>query len=203
MAFANSMWSRRGSTKVVVVLVCCGIALAAVVFWPKRMPFSINPRYAGCYWGNDWVGRHFYRVIVNDEPLGWWEANVSRPGYNRYRGYYPDGTLREEGEIMVTYLLANPEPFADVHQVKWGKYYRPDGTLGSEVRDGTGEQTWWYLNGKPRWRLAVREGKRVLLEHWDETGDREYREWYDDSGKTSRFERRAKGQIIQESKGKK
>jgi len=127
--------------------------------------------YQGYYWGNNgFIGRHFYRIVANEGDYGYWEVEVRGAGWNRYRGYYPDGSLREEGEIDVSYRGIPPEPQPDHHNVKWGNYYRPDGTLGARVRDGTGEQILWYPNGRLRWKLVLKDYKRIAFEHWTDGG---------------------------------
>ncbi len=89
----------------IVILLGCGCVIAMVVLGPKHVPLSLNPTmFTGYYWGNDgFLGRHFYAVVANEGTYGYWEVDVKGPGWNRYRGYYPDGTLREEGELDVTY----------------------------------------------------------------------------------------------------
>ncbi len=156
----------------VLLLLLGGSSIAWAVFRPKQVPLSLNPAiYTGYYWGNDgFLGRHFYAVVADEGRNGYWEVEVKGPGWNRYRGYYPDGTLREVGEIHVEYSNYPPEPHPDEHNVKWGNYYRPDGTIGAQIRDGTGEQVLWYPDGKLRWKLVLRDYKRVMDELWAEDG---------------------------------
>lgn len=150
----------------------CFLAIAIPLFGPKEIPLSMNPRmFTGYYWGNDSIlGRHFYKVRADEGSFGYWEVEVKGSGYSSYRGYYPDGTIREIGEIMVKFGDIPPEPQPDETDVKWGKYFRPDGTLASEVQDGTGEMTLWHPNGQIRWRLILKDYERVEHEHWDQDG---------------------------------
>ena len=158
---------------------------AIAALWQKQVPLQMNPdMYTGYYWGDDgYLGRHFFAVRVNEGTYGHWEVDIERPGWNRYRGFYPDGTLREEGEIDVTYGDAPPEPQPDQLLVKWGRYYRPDGSLSGEIRDGTGEQVIWYPDGKLRWRLVLRDYKRVMHELWAPDGKLVSKKGYDDEGR--------------------
>lgn len=127
--------------------------------------------FIGCYWGDDgFFGRHYYSVFANEGINGYLEFDVKVVGWNRYRAFYPDGVLREEGEIDVSLTGLPKVPFPDQHKVKWGNYYRPDGSLGSTVRDGTGEQMIWYPNGQLRWKLVLKNYERVSLEMWSEQG---------------------------------
>jgi hypothetical protein len=163
----------RSLSKILLVLMLLAgtCAAASIVFWPKTTPLSLNPNiFTGYYWGNDFLGRYFYRVVASEGPYGYWEVDAKAPGYNSYRGYYADGKLREEGEIKVTYRGLPPEPQPDNSDVKWANYYRPDGSLGGQVRDGTGEQILWYPDGKLRWKLVVKNFQRVSHEHWAPDG---------------------------------
>lgn len=156
----------------ITILFGAGSILWLVVFREKKTPLTLNPdMYTGYYWGDDrYLGRHFYRIEVTEGKHGYWEVQVQGEGWSPYRGYYPNGTLREEGEIYVSYHGSPPEPSPDETRVKWGKYYRPDGTLAAEVKDGTGEQILWYPNGQMRWRQILKDYKRVLYEMWNEEG---------------------------------
>ena len=46
-------------------------------------------------------------------------------------------------------------PFPDWHDLKWAKCYKPDGSLGSEVIDGTGTQMIWAQDGTKIWELEL------------------------------------------------
>ncbi len=156
---------------IVFVLVAASCAAAYIVFSPKKTPLSLNPDiFTGYYWGNDFLGRHYYRVVAADEPYGYWKVDVHGPGYNSYQGYYGNGKLREEGAIKVTFRCLPPEPQPDNGDVEWANYYRPDGTLGAQIRDGTGEQIFWYPDGTVRWKLVVKNFQPVSHEMWGPDG---------------------------------
>ena len=87
--------------------------------------------------------------------------------YADYKGYYASGQLKEEGKIFVE---CYDQPFPDRHMVWEGKYYRPDGTLGSTVSQGTGTQTLWYPNGQVMWELELVNGKRVHCKQFMDDG---------------------------------
>ncbi len=180
----------------------CGLCVATlsiiavgVESWPKATPLSLNPNvFVGYYWGGGLLGKHFYRVVANEGLYGHWEvAFRGNPGYYAYRGYYPDGTIREEGEIYVGLSGLPLEPIPNTSDVKWGNYYTPDGKLGSQVRDGTGEQKFWYPNGKLRWRLVLRDHRMVLDETWLDDGKLFSKERYGDSGQVTRVEKGISG----------
>lgn len=150
----------------------CASAVFSVLRKPQHVPLALNPNmYIGCYWGDDWLfGRHFYSVVANEGDYGYWEVQASQEGWSPYRGYYPNGVLREEGEIYVTYAGSPAEPTPDQHNIRWGNYYRPDGMLGATVRDGSGKQMLWYPDGTLRWKLVLTNYNRVRHELWAEDG---------------------------------
>jgi hypothetical protein len=146
-------------------------------WWPKSQPLSINRSfYTGYYRGlgirddASYLGKQFYRLVVKDGPYGFWEVDYARPGYNPYRGYYPDGTCREVGECLVEWNGGSGDPAPDNHDVRSGKYFRPDGTLASEVVNGTGTQTLWYPDGRKRWELVLEKYQRRRHSMWYEGG---------------------------------
>ena len=152
------------------------IVLAGLWWLPKSRPLSINPDYIGHYRGlgliksPDFFGMHFYRISVMDGENGHCEVDCGASGYNQYRGFYPNGVCREEGECFVEMNGSLIEPVPDLHNVRSAKYYKPDGTLGSEVTDGTGTQTYWYPDGIKRWELVLDDYKRSELKTWYANG---------------------------------
>lgn len=163
--------------KLLLVPAVVSIVLAGLWWWPKSQPLSINEDvYTGYYRGlglsdgTGFYGKQFFRLVVDDGTNGYWEVDYSQPGYNSYCGFYPNGTCREVGECFVEINGGDLDPAPDSNDVKSGKYYKPDGTLGSEVADGTGTQTLWYLDGKKRWELVLHDYKRVQHSVWYENG---------------------------------
>lgn len=81
-------------------------------------------------------GRNYYQLrLASRRPEdGLTDVFYRREGWNAFRGTYPDGTLREEGEcwVMLNYGI---EPFVNFHNVKNGKYYDPHGSLGGRDRE--------------------------------------------------------------------
>jgi hypothetical protein len=168
----------RLRVRTALLLVAIGACIAgAIINYPRSMPLPINESmYTGYYTGLGLtddvspVGRRFYRVHVEDKPCGYWEVDFRAAGYNPYRGYYPSGVLRESGECLVEILGSPRYPAPDNHAIRNARFYRPDGMLGSVVEDGTGVQTYWYPDGKLRWRLELRDYVRVQSELWDQNG---------------------------------
>jgi hypothetical protein len=166
-------WIRSHLT-ICVVLAIVVVTLSGLIAWinsPKSIPLRYSPTiFTGHYRGNEIIGQKFFKVVCNEGNLGYWEVEINEPGWNRYRGYYPNGILSQEGEINVPFGDNPPEPQPDHSDVKWGKYYKPDGTLSSEIQNGTGEQILWFPNGNIRWKMVLKDYKRVKVEMWAEDG---------------------------------
>ncbi|MCA9187661.1 MAG: hypothetical protein KDA99_18660 [Planctomycetales bacterium] len=171
------------------------LTMAGVWWWPKSQPLSINEEfYTGHYRGlgltngTSFFGKRFFRLVVQDGKCGYWEVDYGEPGYNAYRGFYPDGVCREEGECFVEINGGIEDPAPDSSNVRWGKYYKPDGTLDSEVVNGTGTQTFWYPNGTKRWELVLRDYARLRHSMWFDNGQLSQTQHYVDGEVDGKFE---------------
>ena len=69
-----------------------------------------------------------------------------------------------------------------------GKFYKPDGTLGSEVSNGTGTQTLWYPDGTIRWELVLRNYTRFQHSWWFDNGQLIQTQHYVDGEVDGKFE---------------
>jgi hypothetical protein len=161
-----------------------GSFLLGVYMWPKSCILGGGTYngfraqgYVAYYYGfglddNPGIfGRNYYRVRLaprRDED-GFTDVAFAGEGWNSFRGTYPNGTLREEGVCWVM-LNFGTEPFPDLHTVKDGKYYDPNGKFGSEVKDGNGIQTYWSCNGTKVWELELKHYKRVHHAMWYDNG---------------------------------
>ncbi len=148
--------------------------IALGIFWlawhEKSVTMSINRSYTGYYRGLSNSEKRFHRVEVDEGSGVKWIVDIQGEGWNSYRGYYSNGTLREEGEIHVFANGIEKELTPDRHVVRWGRYYKPDGSLGSEIKDGTGDQILWFLNGQICWHMKQVDGKRVSDQMWQPDG---------------------------------
>ena len=150
----------------------CG--LGVLLYWPKSEPLRLNERYYTVYyrglgWNdeNSWLGKRHYKVIQRyDESGVYSEIDFSGEGYNSFRSYYPDGRLSQEGRCYVEIMGSPYQPFPDTHDVPEAKCYKPDGSLGSAVENGTGTQLFWFPDGQLQWRLELKDHERVLCEMW-------------------------------------
>jgi hypothetical protein len=162
-------------------MVCVVASIAWM--WPKSdvLSYDEGRRYFGHFRGFglagncgclQWlVGRSYYSVTY--PPTGRRQDGVTtisaKPGYNYFRGTYPDGTLREEGEGLTEYSYIEPIP--NTYKVRWGKYYHTDGTLGSEIVNGSGTQTYWIPDGTKVWELVLLDQVPVRVSEWYQNGE--------------------------------
>ena len=117
------------------------------------------------------LGKLYYKAQVSEGNYGFWIVSIRSVGkssYCPYKGFYPNGQIKEEGQIFVEW--GSGKPFPDRHMVWNGKYYRPDGTLGSTVSQGTGTQTLWYPNGQLWWELELDNCERVRAQQFSVDG---------------------------------
>ena len=187
-------WIQFSLRTILLLPALVGASLAGLWWWPKSQPLPVNEKYYRGYYrglglvdGPGFPGKDFFRVVVKHIDEGYWEVRFRGAGYSPYRGYYPNGTLREEGECRVEfYGVDQSDPCPDNHDVRWGKYYLPDGRLGSEVRDGSGVQTYWSSNATKVWELELKDFKRRRLTMWKPDGTRLTQEEYDHNGRPLR-----------------
>ncbi|MBN2023060.1 MAG: hypothetical protein JW809_09730 [Pirellulales bacterium] len=167
----------RAALCLVILLIVIGAAIMGACLWPRSCPLSVCPEcYTGYYRGLDiggpgLLGRSFYRLVLppSDEADGWTEIDYRGEGWNAFRGTYPDGTLREEGECRVG-SNGPDDPAPDIHDVKWGKYHDPKGVIVSEIVDGTGRQTYFAADGTKIWELDLKDGQRTRHAMWAPNG---------------------------------
>jgi hypothetical protein len=160
-------------------------AVAVAWAWPKSCPLSLSPSFTGYYrgfglGGVPLLGKVFYRATfpTTSPDDGLTEVSFSARGWNPFRGTYPDGTLREEGVCWVDINGGANDPAPNIHQVQWGKYYDPSGKMVSEIKDGTGIQTYFTRKGVKTWELELKDGERVHLSWWHDTGTLFHTETY-------------------------
>ncbi len=164
------------------------VLLAAVTVWwawPKSQPLDLHPSVIGYYRGlgltdepNLLLGKSYYLVVWPYEDGGHCEIRYQRPGYNRFKGFYENGRVREEGECFVEIMGFDDQPSPDLHNVLWGNYYTPDGSLASSIRDSTGVQTYWTEDSTKTWELELRDFKRLRLTAWYPNGQLVHEQHY-------------------------
>ena len=101
-------------------------------------------------------------------------------GYNPYKAFYSDGSLQQEGECRIKIMGFEYAPYPNWSDLDWAKCYRPDGSLGSEVVDGTGTQTQWMPDGTKVWELELVNHKRVAHTMWYPNGQLQQHQEYRD-----------------------
>lgn len=162
--------------RVLIVVIIALLGLFTWWAWPKSHTLSGSPYHKGHYRGfgiqgleNPVFGKHYYRVTFAYEDT-YMQTEYKGPGYNNFRRRYPDGTLAEEGQCMVELYGSPLQPIPDEHNVLWSKCYKPDGTLCSEVENGTGTQVHWTPQGVRIWELELVNFQRVRHTMWHRNG---------------------------------
>ena len=178
-------------TTATVALVGLVGAGALWVFSEKDIPHSTNEDWiTGHYRGlgqdvesTGLIGYMWTGVTLRFEDGGYWRMDFEEPGFNPFVGYYPDGSVREVGTCMVEMVNSGPVmPSPDFHHVDSSQCYRPDGTLGSEVIDGTGIQTVWSPGGIKLWELHLENHVRTLRRSWHDNGQLQTEQRYEQGG---------------------
>ena len=170
-----------------------GAVLAGLYLWPKSCVLGggtvetgggslTAASNTGYYFGFGLInkpgilfGKNYYRVRLapTADEDGFTDVVFAGEGWNTFRGTYPNGTLREEGVCRVYWngtFSGGLEPDPDLSDVKDGKYYDPTGKLASEVKNGTGVQTYWNCKGIKIWELELKDFKRARVSQWHDDG---------------------------------
>lgn len=163
----------RFSLRTLLVLVAlCAVGVAVPYWIPKSQPLSMEGvgyyRGLGRTNGRGYFGKNWYRIVVQEDGIGYWEVDVNGFGFNPYRGYYDSGVLSEEGMCMV--FENGDDIAADRHDLLHGKFYDPRGKLISEVENGTGKQVLFLPDGTRHWELDLANGKRAQVKIWYPSG---------------------------------
>jgi hypothetical protein len=167
------MKSVLGLTLAILVAV---ILAGLCTYWayPKKITMDVHPSYTGYYRGfglddsQGFFGKRFAKVLWQESD-GYGICWTKKDGYNPYKRWYDNGSIRGEGECLVL-ISGWKQPMVDWNDLKWANCYRPDGSVGSEVRDGTGIQTIWSEPGVKIWELELKDYKRVQLKQWYPSG---------------------------------
>lgn len=168
----------RVLTITVATVIALAGAAALAVFWEKDMPhpaneerISVHFRGLGLNDSTGFLGRKWTGISLRYLDGSHYRVDYEAPGYNAFAGYYPDGSRREVGTCMVWVLEVDTTmPYPDFSDVEESRCYKPDGTLGSEVRDGTGVQTIWNPDGTKVSEQHLEKHVRTLQRNWHDNG---------------------------------
>jgi len=158
------------------------------VFSEKDMPHPMNEQlftahYRGLGKDVDSTGLMGYMwsgVTQRFGDGGYYRMDFEAPGFNAFAGYYPNGSKREVGTCMVEMMGIMPVmPYPDFHDVDTSRCYKPDGSLGSEVINGTGVQTVWLPDGTKIWELHLKDHVRTFRRSWHENGQLQTEQRYE------------------------
>lgn len=158
------------------ILLLIFTGLASWWIYPKPVPHPMGEIFTAYYRGfglpgaSGILGKQWGRVEMLADDGGKWVFQFKKEGYNPFKGYYPDGTIREEGECLVEVMGFHNQPYPDSSSVRSSKCYLPDGTLASKVENGTGIQTYWTPSGVKIWELVLKESVWQKLTRWYPNG---------------------------------
>ena len=169
--------THRALLVVIIAVMATVVLLVGWGLYPKSMPHPVNTEYATAYYRGFGVpgapgllGRLWGRVEMSEIDGGTWVFEYEHEGYNNFRRYYANGDIREEGECWVEIMGFQSQPFPDDTNLRSCKCYRPDGTLGSEVRNGTGTETGWTAEGVKIWEGVLKDYVRQKHSIWFPNG---------------------------------
>ena len=164
---------------ILIVVVISG--LASYWYYPKSCQISISnsPNLIGTYRGfglenkPGFLGKNFFRFSIIDtifeDGFSWVECH-GKEEYCKFLGVYANGQKRMEGECWIEVFNSEGELSPNTDKIKWGKYFKPDGTLASEVVEGDGKKTLWSIDGVKLWEVDIENSKMVKYSMWDRQG---------------------------------
>ena len=137
----------------------------------KPHPFAASLFYRGLNIpGTDVVFLKRYYAIAGNVPDTELTTDVEfhGVGYNRFLIFYKDGTLAGQGLCQVDWK--GDQIYHNIHDVKEGRFYDPQGNLVSSVESGTGVQTLFYADGTKYWELHLEDFRRKRVTLWNRDG---------------------------------
>lgn len=181
-------WLPRFSLRGVIIFQAVIAVLLGVPYsWPKseQLQYLVTPNddHIGYYRGLGWIeepgffGKNFYRLRIltgGGDPIEYVNVDVfiDEKDSCPFRAHYPDGTLRLQGVGSVEFTgYGGNEPVPNIDYPRAGNYYRPDGTLGSEIVDGTGVATIWNVDGAKMSEWRIEDYEFVSWTQYDVDGN--------------------------------
>ncbi|MFU8828927.1 MAG: toxin-antitoxin system YwqK family antitoxin [Phycisphaerales bacterium] len=181
---------RRTDLVIAAAAICVLVGTGSFwVFSEKDIPHSSNEQWMTAHYrglGQDTkstglMGYMWTGMTMKFDDGGYYRAEFKAPGFNPFVGYYPDGSKREVGTCWVEMVNSNPVmPSAVFSYVDTSRCYKPDGSLGSEVRNGTGVQKVWLPDGTKVWELHLQNHIRTLHRRWHDNGQLSDEKAYED-----------------------
>ena len=181
--------------KRILVIASAVLVLALLIAWwyaggiePSRAyvtpsghpaPWAAQLLYRGCRIpGTDLVLFKRYYAIVEKDPGTGLTISVlyQGVGYNPFTAFYADGRIAAEGSCKVTWN--DDQMLHNIHDLKEGRFYNPQGQQVSCVDNGTGVQTLFHANGTKYWELRLEGFQRRKLTIWNPDGSMRKEETY-------------------------
>ncbi len=122
------------------------------------------------YYWPDRITKYAEGSVVNGKRHGKW-TEWHRNGQRSGTGNYDHG--KKDGSWIYWYDNGHPSAVMNYERgiLLFAKSYRPNGTVGSHIRNGTGKWVTWYKNGKKEQECNYVNGKLTgKLTMWYENG---------------------------------
>lgn len=136
----------------------------------------------------DIFGRQFYKYrLINEHEITYlYDVSKKEPGYIDFSGYYPDGQLSIVGQCYMKFQGGGLKiPMPDDTNILSATCYRPDGSVASEVVNGSGIYTYWHPEGYKSIENTFLNCERILEKRWYANGQLQSTRDYQDGSFTS------------------
>jgi hypothetical protein len=141
-------------------------AFALAWLWPKTVAtpgIMAVAHYRGFLAaGSGILGPRYFRITG----LGGYDIQYSGPGYNSFEFRDPDVEFFAIGTCRVELRGPDSIPVPDINNIENAVFYKPDGSVGSEIRNGTGFFTMWHSNSKKVIETEFRDSQQVRSRIW-------------------------------------
>lgn len=151
-----------------------GLATLAVSV-EKTRTLETSSKWSASYSGlgivdsNGVFGFQYREFLIDDLPNRTWSVSRVNSDCHPMVGYYPDGSICAKGFCRIEGTGRNMYPLID--EVCEATTYKPDGTVGSRVVNGTGRFALYFPDGTLNWEFVFADYERISYSHWDEDGE--------------------------------
>jgi hypothetical protein len=174
----------------------CLVLLVVLWCYPKTQQFNLadplsDVRYYRGFGLTDergLFGKYYYRI---DTVLTLPEDGVCTIDYtdgsetHPFFACYPDGRIRAKGHCKVT--LDNLRQPISMQNIIDGVFLSPDGSITSQIEDGTGVETYWTFDGIKIWEASKVMSQATRVTMWHRNGQLYVVEHYKHGKKDGNF----------------
>jgi hypothetical protein len=170
-----------------IVVLAFPIVLCGWTLWPKVYSPPSHPGWTAYFLGLDLrngpgiLGRLYYLLTISGDPDlgdGEWRIRILCQDCADFKRFYPDRELLAEGKCRMELIGSPLFPCPRWDSVEWANCYKPDGTIGSQVRNGTGNMVSYALDGSKSEELELRDFQRVRFSSWYSNGQLRFQIFY-------------------------